>query len=212
MELNKAVLNRDFTVIADKSGSMSDPVGDGNITSRWESVRESTVAVARKLGEFHPGGITLYTFSDRFSRFDNATPEKIDETFRNTDPCGSTALHSVLHHAFETYFSRRDKGQAQSGGESFFIVTDGKPDDEHAVVREIVAATKRINNPKELSITFLQVGNDAHATDYLHRLDDELAPAGAKYDIVDTITFSQLSGKNLTDVITTAITEHKQST
>jgi len=211
MELNKTILNRDYTMIADRSGSMSDPVGNGNSTSRWDSVRESAVAVSRKINESDPDGITLYTFSDKFTRFDNVGPEKVDEVFRNTDPVGSTALHLVLHHAFDNYFTRRDKGLSQPNGESFFVVTDGRPDDEAAVVREIVAATKRVNNPKELSLTFLQVGDDAHATEFLHRLDDELAPAGAKYDIVDTISFTKLSGKNLTDVITAAITEHKQS-
>jgi len=59
MELNKTILNRDYTMIADRSGSMSDPVGNGNSTSRWDSVRESAVGVSRKIKEFDPDGITL---------------------------------------------------------------------------------------------------------------------------------------------------------
>jgi von Willebrand factor type A domain len=209
--LNAAVLNRDYTIIIDSSGSMGDPVGNGDVRSRWESVRESSVAVGRKINEFDSDGITLYTFSDKFKRFDNVGPDKIDEIFNKSDPVGSTALHSVLHHAFEDYFKRRDKGQAKSNGESFFVVTDGKPDDEQAVVREIVSATKRVNHAKELSLTFLQVGDDPHASSFLQKLDDELEPAGAKHDIVDTISFDKLSGRNLTDVVTAAITEHKQA-
>lgn len=209
--VNESLLNRDYTLIIDQSGSMSSPVGDGNPRSRWESVKETAVAVSRKISEFDPDGITLYTFSDRFHRYDNVGPDKVDEIFRKSDPVGSTALHLVLAHAFDDYFKRRDKGQAKANGESFFVVTDGQPDSQAAVITEIVKTTKRVNNPKEISITFLQVGNDSNAQAFLQKLDDELTPAGAKYDIVDTIPVEKLSGKSLTDVITAAIVEHKQA-
>lgn len=208
--LNAAILNRDYTLIIDRSGSMEDPVGSGDRRTRWESVQESTVAVARKINEFDSDGITLYTFSDRFDRYDNVGPDKVTEVFRGS-PMGSTALHLVLGHAFEDYFKRRDTGQAKVNGESFFVVTDGKPDNTQLVMNTIINATKRINNPKELSLTFLQVGDDKGAAEFLHKLDDELTPAGAKYDIVDTIPFSKLSGRSLTEVITAAIVEHKQA-
>lgn len=208
--LNAALLNRDYTMIFDRSGSMSDPVSATDTRSRWESVKETAVAVSRKINEFDSDGITVYTFSDRFQRFDNVGPDKVSELFKS-EPVGSTALHSVLNHAFNDYFKRRDRGEAKSNGESFFIVTDGKPDNAQAVVQEIVAATKRVNNPKELSLTFLQVGDDAQAAAFLHKLDDDLEPAGAKYDIVDTISVDKLSGRSLTEVITAAIVEHKQS-
>ena len=41
-------------------------------------------------------------------------------------------------------------------------------------------------------------------------LDDDLEKQGAKYDIVDVITAEDLGTKNISDVIATAITEHKQ--
>lgn len=210
-DINKALLDRDYTVMVDQSGSMDAPVGDGSNQSRWDNVKESTVAVTRKILEFEPEGITLYTFSNGFARFNRVDASKVESVFATNQPMGSTALHRVLHDGFKSYFDRRDKGQAKSGGESFFVVTDGMPDDKQAVVNEIVAATKRVNNPKELSVTFLQVGDDAAASDFLHKLDDELTPAGAKYDIVDTIPFSKMAGRSLTDIITAAITEHRQS-
>jgi hypothetical protein len=209
--LNAAVLNRDYTVIVDYSGSMGNPVGNGDKRSKWDAVGETAVAVARKLNEFDPDGITVYTFSNAFNRYDNQGPEKVEEIFKKGDPNGSTALHLVLHHAFENYFSRRDAGKAQPNGESLFVFTDGSPDDQQAVIKEIVAATKKVNHAKELSLTLIQVGDDAGAQDFLHKLDDELTPAGAKYDIVDTISASKLGGRSLTDVITQAITEHKQA-
>jgi hypothetical protein len=68
----------------------------------------------------------------------------------------------------------------------------------------------RIDNAKELSITFVQIGDDTHARDYLKRLDDDLEAEGAKYDIVDVITMDDMGGKSLTQVLTDAILEHKQ--
>jgi hypothetical protein len=54
--------DRDYTLIIDKSGSMStkDQIGG---RSRWDVMQESTLALAAKCEEFDPDGITVYTFS-----------------------------------------------------------------------------------------------------------------------------------------------------
>jgi hypothetical protein len=52
---------RDYTLIIDKSGSMSmkDQLGG---KSRWHIMQESTLALANKCEEFDPDGITIYYF------------------------------------------------------------------------------------------------------------------------------------------------------
>lgn len=201
--------NRDFTLIIDKSGSMSYDSGHGN--SRWQAAEEATFGLANKLNELDPDGITLYTFNAKFRRFDNTTPDKVASIFKTEEPGGSTALHLVLEDAFNNYFTRRANGKAQPNGESFFIITDGIPDEESLVAKAIVNASKKLNTNSEMSLTFVQVGSDSHAADYLKQLDDDLEKEGAKYDIVDTITMDDMNGKNLTDVVMAAVTEHKQS-
>jgi hypothetical protein len=69
-------MNRDYTLILDKSGSMS--VADQGGKSRWCYAQESTLALARKCDQLDPDGITLYTFSGRFKRYDNVTASQVD--------------------------------------------------------------------------------------------------------------------------------------
>jgi len=53
--------NRDYYVVIDKSGSMEESDTPSGQT-RWEYCQESTQAIARKLNEFDPDGITVVTF------------------------------------------------------------------------------------------------------------------------------------------------------
>lgn len=76
---------RDYTLIIDKSGSMSTPDQPGNRT-RWQTAQESTLALARKCEQFDPDGITVYLFSGRFRRYDNVTSDKVDQILRENEP------------------------------------------------------------------------------------------------------------------------------
>lgn len=72
--------DRDYTLILDKSGSMS-VTDTGASMTRWELAEESTLALARKCEKFDPDGITVYLFSSRFKRYDDVTSAKVEEIF-----------------------------------------------------------------------------------------------------------------------------------
>jgi hypothetical protein len=72
--------DRDYTLIIDKSGSMSTPDLKGGKT-RWQEIQESAVALARKCEQFDPEGITVYVFSGRFKRYDDVTSSKVEQVF-----------------------------------------------------------------------------------------------------------------------------------
>ena len=203
-----ALLNRDYTMLVDRSGSMSNT--GTKSASRWKEAEEGAIALSRKMNEFDPDGITLYTFANHFKRQDNVGPDEVIKIFAKEEPNGGTNLSDCLSDAIENYFSRKKSGKSQPNGESFFIVTDGLPDDESSVARVITKAAARLDKSSEMSMTFIQVGNDPHARDYLKRLDDDLEKEGAKYDIVDTITVDDLGSKSLAQALIDAITEHKQ--
>jgi hypothetical protein len=75
--------NRDYTLIIDKSGSMSIKDQSGG-PSRWQIMQESTLALASKCEEFDPDGITVYLFSGKFKRYENVTAEKVGTIFFDT--------------------------------------------------------------------------------------------------------------------------------
>jgi uncharacterized protein with von Willebrand factor type A (vWA) domain len=195
------IANRDYTLILDKSGSMSTPDCGGK--SRWYYAKESTLALARKCEQFDPDGITVYAFSGRFRRYDNVTSSRVEQIFMENDPIGTTNLAGVLQDAINHYFQHRST--SQQAGETILVVTDGEPDDRKAVIEVIIQATQKMERDEELAISFIQVGNDAGATAFLKALDDQLEGVGAKFDICDTITFDDMGDMSLADVLMSAI-------
>ena len=200
------VEDRDYTLIIDKSGSMSINDRPGGKT-RWESAQESTLALARKCEEIDPDGITVYLFSGRFRRYDNVTSDKVNQIYQENDPMGRTDLASVLLDAVDNYFERKAAGEAKTNGETILVITDGEPDDYKSVMRVIIEASRKIDRDDELGISLIQVGNDRKATQFLTALDDQLQSAGAKFDIVDTVTIDDMKGMTLSEVLLKAITD-----
>ncbi|AFZ13190.1 von Willebrand factor type A [Crinalium epipsammum PCC 9333] len=198
--------DRDYTLIIDKSGSMSTPDQPGG-RSRWDSAQESTLALARKCEQFDPDGITVYLFSSRFKRYENVTSSKVEQLFQENDPAGTTNLAGVLQDAIAHYFQNKAAGQTKAGGETILVVTDGEPDDRKAVMRAIIEASRQMDRDEELAISLIQVGSDATATRFLKALDDELQGAGAKFDICDAITIDDMADMTLAEVLLNAIND-----
>ncbi len=198
--------DRDYTLIIDKSGSMSTPDQVGG-RSRWEIAQESTLALARKAEQFDPDGITVYVFSGRFKRYDDVSSAKVAQIFLENDPAGTTNLAGVLQDALNNYFQRKAAGKTKPNGETILVITDGEPDDRKAVFEVIIHATRQMERDEELGISLIQVGSDAQATKFLKALDDQLQSVGAKFDICDTVTLDDLEEMSLVDVLTNAITD-----
>ena len=198
--------NRDYTLIIDKSGSMSTKDKPGGM-SRWQIMQESALALASKCEELDPDGITVYLFSGKFKRYDNVTAAKVGTIFQENDPSGRTDLAAVLGDAVNSYFQRKAAGQIPANGEIILVVTDGEPDDRKAVMDVILATTQKLDRDEELAISFIQVGTDETATKFLKILDDDLGRAGAKFDIVDTITMNDMEDLTLKEVLLSAISD-----
>jgi len=198
--------DRDYTLILDKSGSMSTPDQAGG-RSRWEIAQESTLALARKCEQFDPDGLTVYVFSGRFKRYDDVTSAKVAQIFLENDPAGTTNLAGVLKNALDDYFQRKAAGKTKVNGETILVVTDGEPDDRKAVFEVIIKATQQMETDEELGISMIQVGSDAQATKFLKALDDQLQSVGAKFDICDTITLDDMEDMSLADILMNAITD-----
>jgi hypothetical protein len=196
--------NRDYTLIIDKSSSMATS-DEPNSPTRWEIAQESTLALAKACEKIDPDGITVYLFSSRFRRYDNVTSEKVSRIYAENEPMGKTELATVLQDGLDNYFQRKAAGETKENGETFLVVTDGEPNDHKAVIRTIIDAANRIDRDEELAISLIQVGHDKKATAFFKALDDQLQSAGAKFDIVDTITVDEMQNVSLTEVLLKAI-------
>lgn len=204
MNTDSIVTNRDYTLIIDKSGSLNTD-DDGIGKTRWQIAQESTIALAEKCEEIDPDGITIYLYSGRFRRYDNVTAEKIKQIYTENEPVGKSDLKSVLQDALDNYFQRKAEGKAKQNGETMLIITDGIPDEPKEIIKLIISASQKIDRDEELGISFIQVGKDKKATEYFKALDDLLEDAGAKFDIVDTISMDDMQNMSLADVLINAL-------
>lgn len=205
--MNPQLQNRDYYLLIDKSGSMGTRDASGNGKTRWQICQEGTQALAAKIEELDPDGISLYTFASAFKRYDNVTAAKVADVFKENEPNGSTNLTKVLDDAFNDYFTVKSSGKSKANGAMFLIVTDGEPDDRQSVARSIIAATQKMDRDEELALSFIQIGEDVGATQFLQFLDDGLQAQGAKFDIVDTITAKESENITFTELLTKAITD-----
>ncbi|AIE76233.1 hypothetical protein D082_50710 (plasmid) [Synechocystis sp. PCC 6714] len=172
--------------------------------TRWELVQESTLALARKCDQLDSDGITLYTFSGKFRRYDNVNASKVEQIFQENEPVGGTNLTTVLQDAINNFLQRKKLSKAKVG-ETIVVITDGEPNDRRSVFEIIIQASKSIDTDEELAISFIQIGDDPGATKFLQALDDQLMEVGAKFDIVDTVTFDDMEDLTLTEILLNAI-------
>jgi hypothetical protein len=187
-------LKRDYVLIIDKSGSMSEKDCPGG-KSRWDYCQESTFALCSKMDTLDPDGVDLYVFASNFKKYPNTTADKVKQVFVENDPSGSTALDLVLRDAFSS----------RKGATTIIVVTDGEPNDKAAVARLITEESNKLEKDEDLAISFIQVGKNEDAKNYLKSLDDDLKLA--KFDIVDTVTFDDMENMTLTEVLTNAIND-----
>ncbi len=206
MSETSIIENRDYTLMIDKSSSMATS-DESNGKTRWEIAQESTLALAQQCEKIDPDGITIYLFSGRFRRYDNVTSDKVSQIYAENEPMGKTDLATVLQDGLNNYFERKEAGETKENGETFLVITDGEPTDHKAVIRTIIDAANRIDRDEELAISLIQVGHDKKATLFFKALDDQLQDAGAKFDIVDTVTVEDMQQMSLTDVLLKAITD-----
>jgi hypothetical protein len=187
----KAQLQRDYILVVDRSGSMS-------TGSRWNDACAAIRSLAPYVCKFDPDGITLLFFDHAIERFEEVkTKEVVEEAFSRFKPRGSTDLALALHNAFRDHFD------GARGATTILVVTDGCPNSQSEVERVLRRAANSIEHLDELSVSFVQIGDDRSATKFLEHLDDTLDDV--KYDIVDTITAEECARISFSELVARSI-------
>jgi len=178
--MNEAKLSEyDFVVVVDKSGSMGEPWKN---STRWDAMQESVMSFVRDLEKLDSDGIDVVELGGDCRTYAGVTSDNVRQMFQTMHPRGGTPLHVALQQALKLAGKNQKK--------DFIIVfTDGVPDDKAAAAAVIEKATKDMITDDELTILFIQVGDDKQATAYLKSLDDDLR--NAKFDIVDAMTIEE---------------------
>lgn len=167
----------DFIICIDVSASMQStdtPTGQ----TRFEYAKEKSKLFCHEAAKYDTDGVSIFRFGERVTKFSDITEDKIDGVFDASPNEMMTNTAEVLRAAYLEHVERKNE-------QTFvLVITDGTPSSKSEVKTVIADITHRVAHEKEFRITFLQVGNDKGAAEYLKMLDDDLK--GAKYDIVDT--------------------------
>ncbi len=175
----------DFYLIVDCSSSMGEPNKASEPTgpTRWQAQQEMAMGLARDISALDSDGIVVAELGGQGRLYHGVNADNVRQMFATMSPRGSTPLHNALKQVFEA---------AKGSKKDFILVlTDGVPDDKQAAANEIIKATKGMEQDDELTVLFIQIGDDKQATAYLRSLDDDLK--GAKFDIVDAMTVDEVN-------------------
>lgn len=162
----------------DRSGSMDTRDCEGQ--TRYGYLGEKlAVFVGAAVESANGNQVTGLFFNDQVKQVTFTTQKEAEAAMQQYRTGGSTGTHNVIEAAYK--LSQNTPGIPTM----LFLVTDGHPDSEQAVDKEIVSITKRIKNPEDFRIMILTVGERTPAlTTWLQHLDSDLGGLGAQYDIV----------------------------
>jgi Mg-chelatase subunit ChlD len=195
----------DFVVMIDKSGSMSTTDCPGGI-SRWKHVEEQALNIARKCAEFDDDGIDVVVFASQAKEYHGVTPDKVAQVFKENSPNNSTDTARAVRLVADAYFERKRNNKVVKPC-IVICFTDGQPDSQSDLEKVIINAANKLDNENELSFSFIQVGKDPNARQFLKSLDDELQKKGAKFDIVDTKDDSEMENMTVEEILMEAVTD-----
>lgn len=197
-KLKKKGVERDYIIIVDKSSSMtrSRTTNTNKVVTRWEEAQEIVSYLANEVCKCDTDGITLYFFSEvnarikvPFTKYDKITSaQRVMDLFADpvNEPHSGTDMTSVLKDTLDGFFSKSASNNKKPL--TILFITDGSPANPKTTSQVIIDATQHMSRDDELSISFVQVGDDANAEEFLTKIDDQLRDKGAKFDVVDVIT------------------------
>lgn len=202
----KVLSGYDVVILVDISASMMEDVEPAQKT-KWEWCADYVSAFATKSQPaFKNRGITMVPFNTDYRVERQCSPEQVANLFRNTTPRGNTDFGSPLKQLLAEHLASDRKRPL-----IIAVLTDGIPNRGPKIEQVIIDATKSMQRDGEIQITFLEIGAEYAGTALLKYLDDYLVHDGARYDVVDAITFDELKNMNLEDALTRVIQGEKPS-
>eukprot|EP00535_Pseudo-nitzschia_heimii_P001686 CAMPEP_0197187352 /NCGR_PEP_ID=MMETSP1423-20130617/15741_1 /TAXON_ID=476441 /ORGANISM="Pseudo-nitzschia heimii, Strain UNC1101" /LENGTH=620 /DNA_ID=CAMNT_0042638909 /DNA_START=104 /DNA_END=1966 /DNA_ORIENTATION=- len=181
--------------------------------TRWEKAVVALSGIVKQVSKVDPDGLDIICFGGTDDgEFDEETDKAKISVFRNvkaprdvekmvtskipSGPCiMGKAMDYVLKKQFETGFDKRPCG--------ILVLTAGQPDDSERLEKTLKAASERIarewkKKEPPLTITFMHIGDDEKAEEYMKFLSDKMVSRTRNLktrqpvDIVDAISDKEI--------------------
>jgi Mg-chelatase subunit ChlD len=195
----------DYVIMVDKSGSMSTQDCPGG-KSRWEFMYEQVMNISRVCAQFDDDGIDVVVFASKVKGYRGVTPDKVEQIFKENSPNNSTDTALAIQQVASEYFDRKRNNKMVKPC-IVLCFTDGEPDSQSALKNVIIQTANKLDDEKELSFSFIQIGKDTKARAFLKQLDDDLQKEGAKFDIVDTKDSDEMENMTVEEILMEAVTD-----
>jgi len=159
-------------------------------STRWEKAIFGLNGIVNQVAKIDPNGIDVVCFPGSSGSVDVYRNLKdtsnLEDLVNTKEPSGSCnmgeALSLVLGEALQRGFEQQPT--------SILVFTAGRPED-YSEVKEVIQNTaSRLEKAEDLTVTFVQIGDDYYATRFLTDLATDLnctSASGEPIDIVDTI-------------------------
>ncbi|HEY9681168.1 MAG TPA: hypothetical protein V6C86_06285 [Oculatellaceae cyanobacterium] len=193
-------------LIIDRTGSMQWVDGTDGM-SKFEWCHNQVRDLVKKLSPYQ-NRVTITTFNTSFDTRENCALEEVERIYGSIKPEGNTDLVDPLVQRLDAAYAIWHSGNKRT---LIVVIHDGLPNVPHdttVIDKEIIDYTKRMREPNEVLVTFLQIGDTYDGKDFCRRLDTGLISKGAKYDIVDSVTFDKLKSEGLTNALIQAVTNN----
>jgi hypothetical protein len=203
-ETSRFLARYDVELIVDASMSMKKPDCPG-FMSRWDWCGAQSVALARQLAPFARQGITMTSFNNSFDVYEHQSPEQITNLFARTNLAFQTRLAEPLADRLNDYLVHRQDSRPRL----IAVITDGVPhprEEVQMVIDVLVHASQMLKDPREVTVVFFQIGSrDLPGQQFLFEIDNNLIARGARFDIVQTVSFEHLKQVGLAQGLADAI-------
>jgi uncharacterized protein YegL len=171
----------EIVVCVDISGSMDESVEKGSEMTRIKFVQNKITSFVKNALKFDDNGIGFITFNGQVSDQKTIKDEKdVKRIFKELEPSGFTNTHDLIQNCYDLHLEYK-RNTKNFKGTVVIVITDGQPtrfvnkhleDDTERVMKKMEEISRKVPNDKELGYTFLQVGRDPYATQFLQRMDD----------------------------------------
>jgi hypothetical protein len=175
------------------SGGKATRRASGPPPTRWEKAVVSMDKIVVQVVKVDPDGVDIVCFGGEEDAdwYRNIKKTKhIEEMVNDKRPSGRCHMGAAMDEAIQDAFNK----DLTKRPVAILVLTAGRPDDADELDATLLKAVTRLADTCEtmpLSVTFIQIGNDPKAEEYLKHLDghiqSECAANGEMFDLVDTI-------------------------
>jgi len=191
-------IESELTSSQKKSGKASRRAS-GPPPTRWEKAVIALDSVVTQVVKVDPDGVDIVCFggdedADWYRNVKNT--KHLKAMVSDKKPSGACAMGAAMNEAIDDAF---DKDLTKCPC-AIMVLTAGRPDDVDELEAALMKAVTRLAETCEtmpLTVTFVQIGSDPQAEEYLNTLDNKIQATCAAndetFDLVDTIKHGEIN-------------------